>query len=318
MMNCLVCESLDIEIFDYKEGYKMMKCANCGLIFSNPMIPQQDYSQEITHDRWEFYIMRGYILRKFGSSLLKVFELGCGDGRFLKKLRDMGYECYGIDLNPNSISRAKNMGLVNVYVAKLDENFTSNFKEYFDVVFAFHVIEHIEDIKNVIKNIAQILKAKGLLFLSVPNPERLSKRFFIESWDNPPYHLTRWSKESLKLLLEKEGLRVLEIIEEPLTLKSAYIYIVDVREYFGRIVHRLKKIYHGGGNIVTTQQIINSEKKIIKLDNYLKKLLNLFIVASSYFLGYSIFFFLKLLKIIKVLPDSFDKGLSLIIVGGKD
>ncbi|OQX54927.1 MAG: hypothetical protein B5M53_05180 [Candidatus Cloacimonas sp. 4484_209] len=311
--NCIVCDSPNVEFVTSKAGYDIIKCSTCGLTYSSPMRSQEDYSQEITHDRWEFNIMVEWLLNRKNLRNLKVFELGCGDGRFLHKLKELGCECYGIDVNPNGIVKAKERGLRNVFNTILTEDFSKRFEKSFDIIFGFHVIEHIDNLKDVIRNAKAMLKPEGVLFLSVPNPERLSARIFKESWDMPPYHLTKWTKKSLHLLLENNSFRVLNFIEEPLTIKSAYIYVVDIQIMIVNILSRLRKTnssnYYSKGN--------NTDKTKTNKIGIIKKLLRILIITTSYVLGYTIYFSLAFFRTIKILPNNLNKGLSLVVVAKK-
>jgi len=298
--NCIVCNSHDRIFLTSKGQYNILKCLTCGLIWSLPMKPLDDYSQEITHDRYEFDIMVNFLNRK-NLHNLKVFELGCGDGRFLCKLKGLGADVYGIDINANGIAKAKECGLENVFTATLTKDFAEQFEKSFDLIFAFHVLEHIEhidNIKEVIRNINIMLKPGGFLFLSVPNPERLSARIFKESWDEPPYHLTKWTKKSLRLLLENNGFEILNFVEEPLNLKSAYIYVVDIQNIIiNSFFLKLKKIANSGS--LSKGDNINKTKFNYNKIKIIKKFSHFLIMTISYAVGYTIYFFFSIFSTIE-------------------
>jgi hypothetical protein len=59
----------------------------------------------------------------------------------------------------------------------------------------------------------------GYIALSVPNRSRWQKG--VETLDNPPNHLTRWSPLALRNFLEGNGFEVLSMKEEPVTVHRA-------------------------------------------------------------------------------------------------
>jgi len=92
-----------------------------------------------------------------------------------------------------------------------------------------------------------LLKEGGYLFISVPNKNGIYN--FIENQgkplDFPPHHLTRWSKRSLEKIGEIYNLKIIDIIEEPLSynhFKWAMNMFIGVR-YKNNLINRiLRKI----------------------------------------------------------------------------
>lgn len=70
-----------------------------------------------------------------------VFEFGCGIGRHLHRLGELGYDCTGVDISKECVNEAKDNGL-NVYVG--DEN-TLVDQNDFDLVITNSVLCHMEN-----------------------------------------------------------------------------------------------------------------------------------------------------------------------------
>ena len=302
-MNCILGCNKGIQFVRAVNGYEIMKCMNCGLTFSLPMKSKEDYSQEVTHDRWEFNIVLE-ILKNLDNP--KVFELGCGDGRFLLKLQKIGLDCYGLDINKQGVLKAIEDGVKNVFHGYLNQDFARRFANYFDIIFGFHVLEHIENINDTIKLCKIMLKENGFLVFSVPSPDRLSSRIFKEDWDNPPYHLTRWTKKALTILLENNGFRVVDFIEEPLNLKSAYIYIVDTQILIRDVLLKFKKT----SNLNSTSNPRFGKKVKIK-----KAFFGFSFKVISYLFGILLF---SCVRLFAVIFPGINKGLSLVVVAKKE
>ena len=85
-----------------------------------------------------------------------VLDLGCGDGQIARKIFH-NVDIIGIDIVPTKYG-------VVMDARKL--NFPAN---YFGAVFSNCVLEHIQDIKTVIKQVDRVLKKKGYFIFTVPS-----------------------------------------------------------------------------------------------------------------------------------------------------
>ncbi|MEW6558560.1 MAG: class I SAM-dependent methyltransferase, partial [Elusimicrobiota bacterium] len=141
----------------------------------------------------------------------KLLDVGCGDGIFLEKAREFGFDVWGIDFDSKSIETArKKRNLRNVFPVSLTEfvDFAKMKNIQFDIITFFEVLEHQDNLQSFIQDITTLLKKDGFVAGSVPNRDRflakLSDRAF-GFGDYPPHHFTRWSMEVLKIYLEKNG-----------------------------------------------------------------------------------------------------------------
>lgn len=83
----------------------------------------------------------------------------------------------------------------------------------FDVVTAWHVIEHLVDPCDEVSEVYKILKEDGLFFIEIPNIKGLGGRIKGVRWKNlrPPEHLNYFSPKSLRLFLEKNGFKIIHL-----------------------------------------------------------------------------------------------------------
>lgn len=102
----------------------------------------------------------------------KILEVGCGYGKYINALAEMGYDdCYGIDLSPEQVSYAQAvLGLSNVEQADALD-WLDGKKEVFDCILALDVLEHLEndDLLDLAKKIYMALKPGGVAIFQVPN-----------------------------------------------------------------------------------------------------------------------------------------------------
>lgn len=192
--------------------YNIYQCPECHSEFAEPMksAPPDWYSYrgEYYGWRWEF----GEFLKDLRSLLPisgKVLEIGCGEGIVLQRLKDL-HDAFGIDFNRDAIDKVKTRGL-KAYPMTIEE-FSHQFPEIkFDAIAFFHVLEHMENPSAFLGNVSKVLNPNGLVFLSVPNPNRISLALQRERWDYPPHHLCRFSVDGLQKLLEEAGFSILKI-----------------------------------------------------------------------------------------------------------
>jgi SAM-dependent methyltransferase len=98
-----------------------------------------------------------------------LLDLGCDDGILIKKIADeVGIKnIYGVDIMDERIEIANKNGLL---VKKFDLNTKFDFGDnFFDIVHANQVIEHLYDSDNFISEIYRVLKPGGCAIISTEN-----------------------------------------------------------------------------------------------------------------------------------------------------
>lgn len=133
-----------------------------------------------------------------------LLDVGCGNGYMMDYARKLGWNTIGIEIDPNAVASARSDGfdVIQGTYRKLDE-----FRAEFDCIICSHVCEHVYDPIDLIEKLANALKPKGVLLLSMPNSTSSLRYFFAENWRGleAPRHLSIPSMNYLKSLLEKLG-----------------------------------------------------------------------------------------------------------------
>ncbi|MBM9591059.1 class I SAM-dependent methyltransferase [Leptospira sp. 201903075] len=142
-----------------------------------------------------------------GSSLL---EIGSAAGFFLDEAKKAGYLAKGLELSPKEVEYAKAKLSLDVEKKSVLAIPTNEWKETFDVVAAFFVIEHIEEIDGIWERIQAWTKPGGFLYLAVPSSFGPSFQTNPSAWfaTHPSDHFFDYSVHSLKKLLSILGFEV--------------------------------------------------------------------------------------------------------------
>ncbi len=108
----------------------------------------------------------------------KVYDLGCGLGRHLFFLIEMGFDVHGSDYSPDAVEEVNRRLEESEYPHRVKhESMTevSEPDEFYDAVIAYNVVYHayLVDMKKALDNIYRILKPGGSLlitFQSIKSP----------------------------------------------------------------------------------------------------------------------------------------------------
>jgi len=109
----------------------------------------------------------------------KLLDLGCSDGRFTLKIAKVLHtnQIYGIEIDKKAAEIARKKGIV-VKISDLNNKFPYP-DNFFDVVSANQVLEHLWNTDNFFREVRRVLKPNGYAVISVPNLSSLHSIFFI-------------------------------------------------------------------------------------------------------------------------------------------
>ncbi len=145
-----------------------------------------------------------------------VLDYGCNTGRHASYVKlAYGYNVMGADINKTAIEACERKG---IKAELINEKFFEKYSSFFDVIINSHVLEHVDDPKDVLVNIRKMLKDKGTFVLAIPQ-ERIRGDitimqilyFFLRlKFENPHKH--KFSKNQLFLLLDEAGFTPQEFV----------------------------------------------------------------------------------------------------------
>lgn len=140
----------------------------------------------------------------------RLLDVGCGSGVFMQRMNSLGWQTQGIDTDSVAIEQAQKKGL-QVFLGNLDSQYFAS--DYFDVITANHVFEHVHDPIGFLKEIYRILRPGGKMILVTPNFNSLGHKFFKKAWRGlePPRHLFLYSPNSIQSLAKIIGMTKISI-----------------------------------------------------------------------------------------------------------
>jgi len=138
----------------------------------------------------------------------RLLDVGCGNGQYLANMRDMGWEVFGVEPDPEAARVAKQHFGVSVAVGNLENaNLLDNF---FHAVTINHVIEHVRDPIGLLRECYRVLRPGGSLVVVTPNIKSMGHRIFGGAWRgfDTPRHFYLFNTKTLSTCTEHAGFQV--------------------------------------------------------------------------------------------------------------
>ena len=196
---------------DISISLEVVECIYCGLVqLTND--PVDYYKDVITAasltgaSRENLVNEFKTVLESFHIEKLRALDIGAGTGQFLTILTELGFAATGLEHNNESVTRGLSQGLVMKQGYLLDNG---SFSESFSLITCNNFLEHQPDTGSFLKRIHTLLANNGLLYISVPNLQRIvDEACFYEFVAD---HLVYFSKKSLRIALELSGFQVCKV-----------------------------------------------------------------------------------------------------------
>lgn len=195
--------------------YKISVCPQCGLgITNNPNLQISKYHRDNEYEQESdqfknIFQRRVNIINSLGIKPGKALEIGSSTGLLLSLLKENGWDVNGVEISPQAAEFAEKRGVKTIHtpVEKLTLPAGT-----FDLVILNHTLEHLQNPKEVLEKLHDLLIDDGVLLIDVPNFGSLSARIFKTSWFAllPEEHYWHFTFNSLSRLLHSSGFKVLK------------------------------------------------------------------------------------------------------------
>jgi hypothetical protein len=154
------------------------------------------------------------IAERFGFSTAHVYhEIGCAFGGTVHEMNRLNFPTTGTDLNRVAIESGQAYGNTRI-AAEPDTTFLACQSIMPNVVYGYHVLEHMPDPAEYLKSLAPCLAKESVVVLFVPNsmtllPLSYGYRNYV--WFHYPAHLNMFSPASVRCLADTAGYELLDI-----------------------------------------------------------------------------------------------------------
>lgn len=180
-VDCIICGDSETTYYDKIFDRTFVQCKTCGLVFQDPRIKKnllwekgrvlydksyfynkENTKKKVKKARKNLYEIELEKLRTFcNSKPIRIFDVGCGTGRFLGYLPN-DWEKHGCDITPRGVEIARDTyGLKNIMLGEFE---SLDIREnYYDVVYFRASLHHIYNPLSSLKKAHKILGKNGCL-----------------------------------------------------------------------------------------------------------------------------------------------------------
>jgi SAM-dependent methyltransferase len=195
-------------------GWNLVKCRNCGLTFTSPRYTKM-YSSKMYESMYyetapsylsaqllepsedDYYLAKSLMKKCSGNrknGIPRFLDVGCGGGFIVNAFQKGGWQAVGIDLSLKAVTNGRNRGLdlraMDVQNIELGK---------FDLVAAFHVLEHVHSPREFLQRCTQRMHQNGYMLIEVPDYGCRAVGKMRENWPyfHPDRHLFQFTCETL-------------------------------------------------------------------------------------------------------------------------
>jgi SAM-dependent methyltransferase len=270
-------------MFAGDEVFAYLECENCGTLqikhipdTMQKYYPKNYYSfssQTSLKEKFIFFI-RDFILFYFPLKLitkkinkkipnlslnalikvtrnkkLKILDVGCGEGKFLKGLYQLGFRhISGID--PFMTSEQTKPFL-------MDKKELHSINQKYDIITFHHVFEHMEDTNKTLKKCYELLNPNGKIIIRVPVKDSFAYKKYGENWVqwDAPRHFQLLTKKAFFVLAKNNNFSIIDYYGDGYKL-----------QFTGSEKYKRGFCYHSSNSIFTKKELAFFSDKSIELN----------------------------------------------------
>ena len=236
---CQLCGGSERSLMFAEPPYEIFRCSGCGLVYVTPRLSGEalravygesywrsdtpktkgyaDYAQDaplyLKTFRRRFRLLR----RHLGAGRLRILDVGCAAGFFLRVCRELGHDGYGVEISrPIAEVAAAELGADRVWIGDLDAAVADGPPQVFaphsfDLLTMWDVVEHVPDPQALLRRARTLLKPDGRLVIETQNVDSRFARALGARWQHYKHeeHLYHFGPDTARRLLEQAGFELL-------------------------------------------------------------------------------------------------------------
>lgn len=192
------------------------------------------------------------LIRKKSTSLVKVLDIGVGDGIYEaildENIRDR-CQFYGIDVSPTQLQRAKKY-LKEAKVVDLNTQKLPYKNNFFDIIIASEILEHLFTPEKVLYDAQRVLKKGGYLLVTIPNASSLQLRLAIFLAGYSPLLNYPTNKEHIRFFTTSDIKKMINKNLEIIKVQGLGSFLFEKWNFFAKVpMPRLIEIF--GNKLLT-------------------------------------------------------------------
>jgi SAM-dependent methyltransferase len=172
--------------------YRIVKCKNCGLLRSDPLIDETELKQlyfdsecTYTDENENIPLKKTYghyflnILNKYNVKKNSFLDIGCSNGFILEKAMEFGFKkIVGVEPSTDAIDQASASIKPFIVNGMFDEKMFE--KDRFDMITFFQTFDHIAEPNIFLQNCFRVLNDDGFILAINHNAKSFSAKFLGE------------------------------------------------------------------------------------------------------------------------------------------
>lgn len=226
--HCMLCDETRRRALFEKDGYQIVRCRSCGLVYVDADLASADLQRRYGPDYYGGGVFDDYMAERderIASAgeycrLLarlvpggRLLDIGCATGFFLEAASQR-WDVTGVELSDFAAEYAKREFGHKVLTGDIADVGLPDAS--FDIVTMWNTVEHMANPRQAISHVARVASPNALVVLTTGNVGGPLARRDLANWNlmTPPEHLYFFDPGTITRLLEDAGLTVRRIAQD--------------------------------------------------------------------------------------------------------
>jgi len=222
-MTCRLCGA-ETKLWARRTDIALQRCQQCHFVSGEPrqhvtaVERYQNYyhtpSPTAPERRYQQWLARAESIVGCGN----VLEVGAGSGSFIRVALSRGWRVHATEISESTVLRLRDTGATVFFGDLASAGYPERF---FDFVVSLEVLEHLPTPGECLREMWRITRPGGLLLLTTPNFNGLSRRYLGMRWRViDPEHISYFTSVTMSRLLHEVGYKSVAVTSRSLDILS--------------------------------------------------------------------------------------------------